>query len=252
MRALCSLLVLGILLLARPAAAQETARELYERATAQYALGKYGEAATVFERAFELKPDPAILYNAAQAHRLAGNKQRALDLYSSYLRLYGDRSGKAEVQKHIETLQAALDKDRAASSQSPMTLKTPPTTTPPPAVTNKPTPPPPVVAKPTPPPPVVAKPTPPPVVAKPTPPPPVVAKPTPPPVVVTPPPPPPPPEPHDAIVSAPPRKKKIKPWVWGVVAGAVVVVGVGVGVGVAIGTRGTKDPDPTFGTVNGN
>ena len=30
-----------------------------------------------------------MLYNAAQAHRLAGDRQRALELYRNYLRVYG-------------------------------------------------------------------------------------------------------------------------------------------------------------------
>ena len=51
-------------------------------------------AADNYEKAFALKPDPAVLYNAAQAHRLAGNKQRALDLYQSYLRMYGNDSAR--------------------------------------------------------------------------------------------------------------------------------------------------------------
>ncbi len=240
------LLVLG-LLISHSAVAQETAKEAYERATAQYALGKYNEAALIFERAFELKPDPAILYNAAQAHRLGGNKQRALELYQSYLRLYGDRGSRIEVQRHVEALQAAIDKDRAASNQNPTTLRTPPA---------------PVQPKPSPPSPTAtptltatttatvqppSKPTPPP--------PPPERKPAPPPVTPTATPTPAPSRPAPAaIVSEPPPapRKKIKPWVWGVVAAAIVVVGAGVGVGVAIGTRGTKDPDPSFGKVNGN
>lgn len=245
MRILAALLVVGMLLAARPAEAQETARELYDRATAQYALGKYMEAAVIFESAFELKPDPAILYNAAQAHRLANNKARALELYMSYLRLYGDKvpGSRAEVQRHIDSLRTALDKDHQAANQAPLNLKpqttkpAPAPTTPPPTTTAKPAP---VVAKVT----VAPKPTPPPVVTEPKP------KPAPPPVVTTPPTS--TPTPAVVVTSPPPPKKKIKPWVWGVVAGAVIVVGVGVGVGVAIGTRGTKDPDPTFGIANGN
>lgn len=236
------LMVLG-LLFSHAAVAQETAREAYERATAQYALGKYAEAALIFERAFELKPDPAILYNAAQAHRLGGNKQRALELYQSYLRLYGDRGSRVEVQRHVEALQAAIEKDRAASSQNPMTLRTPPAPTQPKPATPTPTAtttatvqPPPKPAPPQPPP--ERKPAPAPTVVTATP------APTPAPAPTRPAP--------TAIVSEPPPRKKIKPWVWGIVAAAIVVVGAGVGVGVAIGTRGSKDPDPSFGKVNGN
>src|SRR5687767_9372424 len=58
----------------------EEARAKYEQATGAYALGKYEEAASLYEQAFELKVDQALLYNAAQAHRLAGNTKRAVEL----------------------------------------------------------------------------------------------------------------------------------------------------------------------------
>ncbi|MGH8324723.1 MAG: tetratricopeptide repeat protein, partial [Steroidobacteraceae bacterium] len=65
-----------------PAIADETdAKPLYNRAATAYALGRYSEAAKLFERVFELKQDPAVLYDAAQAHRLAGEKLKALVLY---------------------------------------------------------------------------------------------------------------------------------------------------------------------------
>ena len=63
------------------------ARAHYEKGTAAYALGRFADAAAEFEQAFTLKPDPALLYNAAQAYRLAGDRDRALQLYKSYLRV---------------------------------------------------------------------------------------------------------------------------------------------------------------------
>ena len=54
------------------------ARAHFDRATSAFALGRFDDAAHEYEKAFDLKPDPALLYNAAQAHRKAGNKHRAL------------------------------------------------------------------------------------------------------------------------------------------------------------------------------
>ena len=68
------------------------AKEHYDQANAQYGLGNYSKAADEYESSFELMHDPALLYNAAQAQRLAGNKQRALLLYQNLLRVYGARS----------------------------------------------------------------------------------------------------------------------------------------------------------------
>jgi tetratricopeptide (TPR) repeat protein len=99
------------------------AKSHFDKGTTLFALGRYGEAAVEYERAFELKSDPALLYNAAQAHRLADNKQRALLLYQSYLRLFGDRvNNRPEVERHIAKLKAAVESEREA-------VKSPPTTT---------------------------------------------------------------------------------------------------------------------------
>ena len=95
-------------------------RAYLDKATAAFALSRYAVAAENYEKAFELKPDPAVLYNAAQAHRLAGNKERALDLYQSYLRMYGTEK-RAEIEKHVENLKEAIEKDRAVATSPPRT-----------------------------------------------------------------------------------------------------------------------------------
>ena len=103
---------------AGPALADDRAdaRVHYDKATAAYALGRYADAAAEFEQAFTLKPDPAILYNAAQAYRLAGNKERALQLYRSYLRVYGRRAEHApDVEWHIGELEKVGPAPRPAA-----------------------------------------------------------------------------------------------------------------------------------------
>src|SRR6185436_3385744 len=96
----------------------EEAREYLDKATAAFALNRYAVAAENYEKAFELKPDAAVLYNAAQAYRLAGNKERALDLYQSYLRMYGDDK-RAEIEKHIANLKQAIERDHAVATSPP-------------------------------------------------------------------------------------------------------------------------------------
>src|SRR5262245_26397502 len=96
----------------------EEARAHYDKGTAAFALGRFDVAATEYEKAFEMKPDPALLYNAAQAHRLAGNKPRSLLLYQNYLRVYGSRvDNRGEVQGHVKALERAIELD--ASTMSP-------------------------------------------------------------------------------------------------------------------------------------
>jgi len=202
----------------------EDARVYDEKATAAFALSHYAAAADYFEKAFELKPDPALLYNAAQAHRLAGNKERALSLYQNYLRVYGAR-GKVDKQQRIETeariaaLKEAIERDRQAAA-APLPYKAAPPAEAEPA-SGAPTPPPP-------PPPAAA------------PPPPAAA---------------PPPPPAAAVeASAPlpvsqpaPQKARIWPWVAGAggVAAAVAVV-------LLLTVGGSQDPSATIGKANGN
>jgi hypothetical protein len=110
---LAAFLLLGPVVAGRAAADNvDEARAYVEKATAAYALNKYAAAAENFEKAFELKPDPALLYNAAQSHRLAGNKQRALTLYQNYLRVYGRDERRPQIELRIEELKKAIEKDR--------------------------------------------------------------------------------------------------------------------------------------------
>ena len=121
----------------------EEARAYVNKATAAYALNHYAVAAENFEKAFELKPDPALLYNAAQAYRLAGNKERALELYESYVRVYTSRKDtRPDIEGHIKQLKEAIEHDKAAATSPPITTvpmgsapsegREPPTTSPPP------------------------------------------------------------------------------------------------------------------------
>jgi hypothetical protein len=100
----------------------EAARAFFDKASASFALGHYPEAAENFEKAFENKPDSALLYNAAQAHRLAGDKERALILYQNYLRIYTKAPLRAEVEIRVDELKRAIERDRVVAT-------TPPTTT---------------------------------------------------------------------------------------------------------------------------
>ena len=99
--------------------ANDEARAYLERAKAAFALSHYAQAADYFEKAFELKSDRALLFNAAQSHRLAGNKERALALYQNYLRVYGNDEKAAQIEQRIEELKRAIEHDRKETPASP-------------------------------------------------------------------------------------------------------------------------------------
>jgi hypothetical protein len=120
---------------ATPALADDSsdAKVHYQKATAHYAIGEYKEAASEYEAAYKAKQDPALLYNAAQSHRLANDNQKALLLYKNIVKLYPTSKYAAESKDRIEKLEAAI-----ATTQSPPNQPAPVegvgTSAPPPAV----------------------------------------------------------------------------------------------------------------------
>jgi len=93
----------------------DDAREHYQNATSHFAVGEFADAAKEFQAAYMLKPDPALLFNAAQAYRLANNPSKALILYKNYLQLYPNAENIDEVRSQIAKLQQAT----ASASPSP-------------------------------------------------------------------------------------------------------------------------------------
>jgi hypothetical protein len=111
--------VFALAVSARAATAAEQQPDYQQKATAAFALGHYAEAAEAFEKAFEIAPEPGLLYNAAQAYRLAGNKERALTLYENYLRVYGGQEKGAELESRIDELKKAIEHDKAVTTKPP-------------------------------------------------------------------------------------------------------------------------------------
>jgi tetratricopeptide (TPR) repeat protein len=114
------------------------ARRLYDEATAAFGVGNYAEAAEKYEGSFKLHPDAALLYNAAQAYRMAGNQPRALQLYRNFVRLYGDNPRTEDARNHAAALEKAIATGKPAPA-APPPVGTPapsaelaPTPTPPP------------------------------------------------------------------------------------------------------------------------
>lgn len=110
---------------AAPKAPPSEAKMFYDKATAAFALGQYLEAAENYEQAFRLKPDPALLYNTAQAYRLGGNNKRALELYRSYMRVFPDGAAQEEAAKHAESLTQKLAEADAPKSPAPASPREP-------------------------------------------------------------------------------------------------------------------------------
>lgn len=110
-----------------PAAAQSTteARAHYEKATNHFAVGEFAEAAVEYQAAYKLKPDPALLYNAAQSYRLARNHEKALILYRNYLQLYPNEPNADEVRSQIAKLRDSIAASQTTPSPKQNELKEP-------------------------------------------------------------------------------------------------------------------------------
>jgi tetratricopeptide (TPR) repeat protein len=186
-----------------------SAREHFKKGSSFFDVGRFGEAAQEYEQAYQLKNDPALLFNLGQAYRFNGDYAKAIVAYKSFLRHVPNAPNAAEVQQHIADLQKLLDEQKRATSSPPTgtlapgQLKSTPSETPPEGATATP----------------AAGRTAPGEASSPT------------------------------LVAAPSRKEPIykKWWLWTAV-GSVVVVGVAVGVGVGLGTRvsGTNLQAVTF------
>lgn len=116
--------ILMVLLVSRPAGAAEPAniveaRVLYQKATAAYGLGNFAEAALLYEKAFALTTKPELLFNAAQAHRRANNKERARELYTSYLQIFPKGSGGELAERRIDELNKAIEEERSRPAIQP-------------------------------------------------------------------------------------------------------------------------------------
>ncbi|HTA17830.1 MAG TPA: tetratricopeptide repeat protein [Polyangia bacterium] len=127
-------------------AAAAAAREHYQKATSYYDLGKYPEAIKEFEAAYEIKNDPALLYNLAQSNRLAGNAEQALHFYRTYLRYVPHPANRVEIDDRIKQLEILLQQKNATQVTPPNQTIPPGATTPPPSSEPAPTPAPPPVA----------------------------------------------------------------------------------------------------------
>ena len=126
------LLILGVLLSARvavaaPAAAeQEEARKHYERGMSRYALGEFDAAVMEFKEAYARTQAPGLLFNLAQASRLAKQYEQALHFYRSYLRARPHAPNRRDVESFILQIEPLV----AAPSAPPSPPQAPAATTP--------------------------------------------------------------------------------------------------------------------------
>lgn len=95
------------------------ARKHYQDGTKAFDLGHFDEAIKEYEEAYRNFDDPVLLYNLAQAHRLAGHAADALRLYKVYLNRAPGAKNRTEVQTKIATLEKLVEEQRQSQSLPP-------------------------------------------------------------------------------------------------------------------------------------
>ncbi|HEV7559138.1 MAG TPA: tetratricopeptide repeat protein, partial [Kofleriaceae bacterium] len=81
-------LALVLLLVARTAAAQPNdAEHLYTEGQKAYDDKRYDDALAAWEKAYELSHLPGLVFNLAQAYRLHGDCDKAVETYQKFIDL---------------------------------------------------------------------------------------------------------------------------------------------------------------------
>jgi tetratricopeptide (TPR) repeat protein len=110
-------LALGGVARADDGAKLSTARDHYQRGVQLYDLQRYDEAAQEYEAAYQLKPDPALLFNIGQANKLAKHWDKAEGAFSAYLRNVPRAPNRARVEEMVAEIQVAAAHDKRLAEE---------------------------------------------------------------------------------------------------------------------------------------
>lgn len=86
----------------------EEAARLFKDGQARYAGGKFAEAAALFERANEVEPHAAVMFNAALAWERAGDLPRSADDFESALAGQLDEASKRRAQQRLREIEQTV------------------------------------------------------------------------------------------------------------------------------------------------
>ena len=88
---------------------RDKAEKHFQRAEKLFALGRFDQALTYYEKAYEEEALPHFLFNIGQCHRNLGNYESAIFSFRKYLKLKPEASNRDAVELLIEELQRELD-----------------------------------------------------------------------------------------------------------------------------------------------
>ena len=88
--------------------ALEMAKRRYFAGEADFANGRYWQAAKAFEEAYDLSKKGDLLFNAARAYDKGDYAVRAVETYEAYLRASPEATDRAQVEKRLVELRKTL------------------------------------------------------------------------------------------------------------------------------------------------
>jgi tetratricopeptide (TPR) repeat protein len=94
----------------------EQARQLAERGRAYHDAGDYADAIAAFQAAYVIAPSPGLLFNLAQAYRLAGDCNHAAWMYRRYLATNPVGQRRALAQTHLWAVETCDDRPSLSGS----------------------------------------------------------------------------------------------------------------------------------------
>ena len=103
------------------APSERQARDLFQKAEMSFNLGRFADALTDYQGAYQAKPLPAFLFNIAQCYRNLQNYERARFFYRRYLALDPHTANRRLVEDLIAEMTRALDKGRDGAAVAPAT-----------------------------------------------------------------------------------------------------------------------------------
>ena len=104
------------------------ARQAFEMGKKAYTAGEFDKAIELWKEGYELKDDPILLYNIAQAYRQKGDAAKAIFYYRGYLRDAPQARNRPEVEARMAELQRGIEEAERAAQPVPSPV-------PPPALT---------------------------------------------------------------------------------------------------------------------
>jgi len=99
------------------AEARAEALELHAQSRERYERGDYEASVALLQRAYEVFPEPNVLYNLARAHGQMGAYAEAIEAYERFLSEVPDTPLRAVIEERVVNLRALLAEQEAAAAR---------------------------------------------------------------------------------------------------------------------------------------